>query len=69
MALGLLAASGELPAQALAPFVWAGELSLNGSLRPVAGALAMARAMQHSGLALVLPRAAPNKPPWCPMCK
>ena len=55
MALGLLAASGELPAQALAPCVWAGELSLNGSLRPVAGALAMARAMQHSGLALVLP--------------
>ncbi|MGA1159623.1 MAG: magnesium chelatase domain-containing protein, partial [Burkholderiaceae bacterium] len=39
MALGLLAASGELPAQALAPFVWAGELSLNSSLRPVAGAL------------------------------
>jgi len=26
-------------------------------------------ALEHSGLALVLPPAAPNKPPWCPMCK
>jgi len=55
MALGLLAASGELPAPALAPYVWAGELSLNGNLRPVAGAMAMARTLQGSGLALVLP--------------
>jgi magnesium chelatase family protein len=42
IALGILAASGQLPAAALAAHEFAGELSLSGELRPVRGALAMA---------------------------
>lgn len=41
MALGILAASGQIDAGALAAFEFAGELSLSGALRPVRGALAM----------------------------
>jgi len=42
IALGILAASGQLPTDALDAFEFAGELSLAGDLRPVRGALAMA---------------------------
>jgi len=41
IALGILAASGQLPADAFDAFEFAGELSLAGDLRPVRGALAM----------------------------
>ena len=58
IALGILAASGQVPAAALHNHVFAGELSLSGSLRPVRGALAMAAALQQQGDAapLVLPQ-------------
>lgn len=58
IALGILAAAGHLDADALAPFEFAGELSLAGDLRPVRGALPMALALQRSGAGrtLVLPR-------------
>ena len=49
IALGILAASGHLDADALQGYRWAGELSLAGDIRPVKGALAMALALQHSG--------------------
>ncbi len=59
IALGLLAASGQLDAARLAGFEFAGELSLAGELRPVRGALAMALALRRddttSPRALVLP--------------
>lgn len=42
IALGILAASGQIPAPALADYEFAGELSLSGELRPIRGALAMA---------------------------
>lgn len=42
LALGLLAAAGLIPAQAVARFVCAGELSLSGALRPVRGILPLA---------------------------
>ena len=42
IALGILAASGQLPADALAAREFAGELSLSGALRPMRGAFAMA---------------------------
>ena len=48
MALGILAASGQIPAERLEGFEFAGELSLSGELRPVQGALAMALATQTS---------------------
>src|SRR4030081_4122339 len=44
IALGILAASGQLAPEALAGQEVAGELSLPGGLRPVRGALAMAPA-------------------------
>lgn len=57
IALGILAASGQIDAQQLARFEFAGELSLAGDLRPVRGAIAMALALQRcaSTTALVLP--------------
>lgn len=57
IALGLLAASGQIDAQALSALECAGELALSGELRPVRGALAMALALQASGhdRRLVLP--------------
>ena len=57
IALGLLAASGQLPALGLNDYEFAGELSLTGSLRPVRGALALALASQQAGHTLVLPQA------------
>lgn len=57
IALGILAASGQLSAEALEGWEFAGELSLSGELRPVRGALAMCLAAQLAGsqTRLVLP--------------
>ena len=41
IALGILAASGQIPADTLDQYEWAGELALTGELRPIHGALAM----------------------------
>jgi magnesium chelatase family protein len=48
IALGILAASDQLPRRPLDAFEFAGELSLSGELRPVRGALAMAYAVTRS---------------------
>ena len=57
IALGLLAASGQIDPAKLEGLECAGELSLAGELRPVRGALAMSLAMRREGSArsLVLP--------------
>ena len=55
IALGILAASGQIDAAALAGHEFAGELSLSGELRPVRGALAMALALRGRPTRLVLP--------------
>ena len=59
IALGILAASGQIPDTGLAHHEFAGELSLSGELRPIRGALAMVLAagkrMGEAG-AFVLPR-------------
>jgi magnesium chelatase family protein len=55
IALGILAASGQLDPQALAGQEFAGELSLTGELRAVRGALAMALSARASARAFVLP--------------
>ncbi len=58
MALGILAASGALPAGKLEGVGVVGELSLDGGLRGVRGALSMAEGARREGLArLVLPGA------------
>ncbi|MFL6659551.1 MAG: YifB family Mg chelatase-like AAA ATPase [Massilia sp.] len=45
IALGILAASGQIPRHELDAYEFAGELSLSGALRPMRGALAIAFAM------------------------
>lgn len=55
IALGILAASGQIDTAALISYEFAGELSLSGELRPVRGALAMALALQGVPTRLVLP--------------
>ena len=57
IALGLLAASGQIDGKRLAGHEFAGELSLSGALRPVRGALAMSLALHRLGQStrLVLP--------------
>ncbi|HEX4928670.1 MAG TPA: magnesium chelatase domain-containing protein, partial [Burkholderiales bacterium] len=55
IALGILAASGQLMPEALAGLEFAGELSLTGELRSVRGALAMALSARAAARAFVLP--------------
>jgi magnesium chelatase family protein len=55
IALGILAASGQIPADQLAEYEYAGELALTGELRPIRGALAMTYHAASSGRAFVLP--------------
>ncbi len=57
IALGILAASGQIDGARLAGWEFAGELSLSGELRPVRGALAMSVALHSQGVdaRLVLP--------------
>ncbi len=50
IALGILAASGQIDAARLAGWEFAGELSLGGELRPVRGALAMSLALHRHDL-------------------
>src|SRR5690606_19946679 len=55
IALGILAASGQLGTEGLQGLEFAGELSLTGELRPVRGALAMALSARASSRAFMLP--------------
>ena len=48
IALGILAASGQIDAKKLEGYEFAGELSLGGDLRPIRGALAMSLALASS---------------------
>jgi len=58
IALALLATDEQIPPSALRPFVVCGELALDGSLRAVAGVLAMALAARSAGFAqIVVPEA------------
>jgi len=54
IALGILAASGQIPAQALQGWEFAGELSLSGALRPVRGGLVSSLHTGDSRLVLPL---------------
>ena len=55
IALGILAASAQIPANRLGEYEFAGELALTGELRPIRGALAMTYHAHRSGRAFVLP--------------
>ncbi len=56
IALGILAASGQVAADRLKDYEFAGELALTGELRPVRGALAMTCKASKDGRGFVLPR-------------
>ena len=55
MALGLLAATGQIPPQSLAGYEFLGELALSGQLRPVPGVLPAAVRARDAGRALIVP--------------
>ena len=57
IALGILAASGQVPAEALENIECIGELALSGELRPVNGSLTAAMACARDGRVLFLPHA------------
>lgn len=57
IALGILAASGQLPPDSLDSVECLGELALSGALRPVQGVLPAALAARDAGRTLVVPRA------------
>lgn len=49
IALGILGATGILPEKAISDYLFLGELSLDGRVKPVNGSLPMAIAAQHAG--------------------
>jgi magnesium chelatase family protein len=55
IAVGILAASGQIPSDHLNDYEFAGELALTGELRAIRGALAMTYRAVDSGRAFVLP--------------
>jgi len=63
IAIGILAASAQIPVEHLRDYEFAGELSLSGELRPIRGALAMTYAMHKANVnadcqrIFILPRA------------
>jgi len=56
IALGILAASGQIPADKLGEYEFAGELALTGELRPVRGALAMTLGASRDRRGFILPQ-------------
>lgn len=55
IAIGILAASGQIPSDTLGRYECAGELSLSGELRPFRGALPLSLAAKNADRALILP--------------
>lgn len=65
IALGILAASNQVPANSLANYEFYGELALNGEIRPVNGALPAAITCQESQRSFVCPTANANEVALC----
>lgn len=61
IALGILAASGQIPSAPLSRYEFAGELALTGELRPIRGALAMTSSMMRNANNSVLQQNAPKR--------
>ncbi len=55
IALGILAASGQIPSEHLSEYEFVGELALSGELRPVRGVLPVALAAREAGRTVVVP--------------
>lgn len=56
IAIGILAASGQIDETVLAQYEFIGELALNGDLRAIAGALAVSRALKTEQRTLIVPK-------------
>ena len=65
IALGILAASGQLPAETLEGYEFLGELALTGDLRSITGSLPSAMATQISGRQLILPESCAETAALC----
>lgn len=57
IAIGILAASGQLPTEILDEYEFVGELALSGELRPVRGVLPVVLALKETGRKLIVPEA------------
>ena len=55
IAIGILAATGDISSKNIQDFVFLGELALNGRIRPVKGALPIAMSLKNSQKKLILP--------------
>ena len=55
IAIGILAASGQINLNNLKDYVFLGELALNGRIRPIKGALPIAMSLKNSRKKLILP--------------
>ena len=64
IALGLMAALGAVPGDALAGYVVLGELALDGTIAPVAGALPAAIGANGDGKGLICPHACGAEAAW-----
>ncbi len=64
IALGLMAAMGAIPADALDGYTVLGELSLDGTIAPVAGALPAAIGANAQGRGLICPAASGGEAAW-----
>jgi magnesium chelatase family protein len=64
IALGLMAALGAVPGDALAGYVVLGELSLDGTIAPVAGALPAAIGANAAGKGLICPQESGPEAAW-----
>ncbi|VWX28900.1 putative bifunctional enzyme and transcriptional regulator [Moraxellaceae bacterium 17A] len=56
IAIGILAASGQIDETVLAQYEFIGELALNGDIRGIAGALAVSRALKADQRTLIVPK-------------
>ena len=56
IAIGILAASGQIDETVLTQYEFIGELALNGDLRGIAGALAVSRALKADQRTLIVPK-------------
>ncbi len=61
IAMGILAASGQVPADCLKNFEFIGELALSGELRPIEGVFPAAISCGRNGRHLILPKANANE--------
>lgn len=64
IAIGILAASQQLPDHDLADYEFAGELALSGELRPIIGEIPLTLACKESNRTLIIPRQNAEKSQW-----